>query len=45
MIAADDLSLVQEAIGRISDEKTVEALNKDIENGKFAEPRPFFWLD
>jgi hypothetical protein len=45
MIATENPSLVQEAISRLSNEKTVTALKRDLENGKSAEPRPFFWLD
>ncbi len=44
MVAADNPSLVQEAISRISDEKIVAALRRDVENGKSAEPRQFFWV-
>lgn len=44
MIAADHAPLVQEAIRRLSDEKMVAAISRDVENGKCAEPRPFFWL-
>lgn len=45
MVAADNPKLVQEAISRLADEKTVAAIKRDVENGKTAEPRPFFWLD
>ncbi len=45
MVAADHPRLVREAIERLSDEKTVAALKRDVENRKSAEPRPFFWLD
>lgn len=44
MLAPDGAALAQEAIERIKDEKTVKALTRDIENGKTAEPRAFFWL-
>ena len=44
MVAADYVTLVQEALQRLSDEKTISAIERDVENGKYAEPRPFFWL-
>ncbi|MGV3511724.1 MAG: hypothetical protein ACO1OX_06930 [Novosphingobium sp.] len=45
MLTLDSDALPQEAIKHIKDEKTVRAIRRDIENGKAAEPRPFFWLD
>lgn len=45
MVAEDNPTLVQEAISRLSDERTVAALKRDADHGKSAEPRPFFWLD
>lgn len=45
MIAADNLGLVQDAVKRLKDDKTAAAIRRDLESGKAAEPRPFFWLD
>lgn len=44
MVAQDDPSLVKSALARLSDEKTIAAIRHDLENGRRAEPRPFFWL-
>ena len=44
MIARDDPALVKKALARLSDEKTIAAVMRDLENDKCAEPRPFFWL-
>jgi hypothetical protein len=44
MVSADTPSLVQEALRRLSDEKIVARITRDIEIGKTAEPRQFFWL-
>jgi hypothetical protein len=45
MVAAHHPELVQQALDRLSDEKTLSAVRRDLQNGKHAEPRPFFWLD
>ena len=45
MVAADNPTLVQEAIKRLTNDKTVAAINRDIDNRKTAEPRTFFWLN
>lgn len=42
IVAADNPSLVQEAINLISDEKIAAALRRDLDNGKSAKPRSFF---
>jgi hypothetical protein len=44
MVARDNPRLVQKALDKLSDEKTVSAINRDVQNGRQAEPRPFFWL-
>ncbi|MEG3152880.1 hypothetical protein U1769_23565 [Sphingomonas sp. ZT3P38] len=44
MLSAERPSLVQEAIRRLSDETVVARIERDIEIGKTAEPRPFFLL-
>ena len=44
MVAGDDPRLVQTALGKLTDEKTVFAIKRDIEKGRRAQPRPFFWL-
>ena len=44
MIASDGPALVQKALARLSDGKTISAIKRDVENRKRAEPRPFFWL-
>lgn len=44
MVAQDDPSLVDSALARLSDEKTVTAIRRDMESGRRAHPRPFFWL-
>jgi hypothetical protein len=43
MVAADDPQLVQAALNKLSDEKTISAIIRDIENKRRAQPRPFFW--
>lgn len=45
MVASDNPQLVKETMRRLSDEKTVAAIKRDVDNNKSAEPRPFFWLD
>ena len=45
MVAADYPRLVQEAVKRLRDERTIAAIERDPENRKSAEPRPFFSLD
>ncbi len=42
MLSADRPSLVQEAIRRLSDDKIVARIERDVEIGKTAKPRPFF---
>lgn len=44
MVAQGDPSLVEKALARLSDEKKISAIRRDVENGRRAEPRPFFWL-
>lgn len=44
MVAGDNPTLVEKELARLSDEKTIAAIRKDLEDGKRAEPRPFFWL-
>jgi hypothetical protein len=44
MVVHDDRSLVEKALARLSDEKTLAAIKRDLENGRRVEPRPFFWL-
>jgi hypothetical protein len=44
MVARDGPALVEKALARLSDEKTITAVKRDLEKGRCAEPRPFFWL-
>jgi len=44
MVAAENPGLVRTAINRLSNDKFVLAVTRDLENHRFAEPRPFFWL-
>jgi hypothetical protein len=44
MVAQDDSQLVKKALSRLSDAKTISAIERDLQNGRRAEPRPFFWL-
>jgi hypothetical protein len=43
MVAHEDASLVKKALARLSDERTTTAIERDLKNGRRAEPRPFFW--
>jgi hypothetical protein len=43
MTAVGDPSVVKKALARISDGRTIAAIKHDVENGRRAEPRPFFW--
>ena len=45
MVGRDDPQLVEKAVNRLSDDKTISAIKRDVQNGRYAEPRPFFWLD
>ena len=44
MLAGDDPQLVQTALSKFTDEKTISAIKRDIENNRHAQPRPFFWV-
>ena len=44
MVSRDNPELVLETLHRLSDERTITAINRDLQNRKYAEPRPFFWL-
>lgn len=44
MISRDDPGLAKKAMANLSDHKTIAAVRLDLENGRCAEPRPFFWL-
>ena len=44
MVAQDGRALVEKALASLSDDKTITAVRRDLEKGRRAEPRPFFWL-
>lgn len=44
MIAQEDPSSVKRVLAKLSDDKTIAAIRRDMESGRRAEPRPFFWL-
>lgn len=44
MVAGDDSQIVQAALCKLTDEKTISAIKRDVENIRFAQPRPFFWV-
>ena len=44
MVASDNPALAKKALAKLSDNKTVAAVRRDLEKGRCAEPRPFFWL-
>ena len=44
MVAGDDPELVQSALSKLTDEKTISAISRDVENNRRAQPRPFFWV-
>ena len=44
MVAEDHPQLVQTALSKLTDEKTISAIKHDVANNRRAEPRPFFWV-
>jgi len=43
-VAGDDPQLVQSALSKLTDEKTISAITRDVESNRRAQPRPFFWV-
>lgn len=43
MVSADVPSLVHEVTKRLTDEKIITQIKRDVDKGKTAEPRAFFW--
>lgn len=44
MVAGDYPQLVQTALSKLTDEKTISAIKRDVKNSRLAQPRPFFWV-
>lgn len=44
MLAGDDSQLAQSALSKLTDEKTISAIKRDVENNLRLQPRPFFWV-
>jgi hypothetical protein len=44
MVVQEDPSMVETALARLSDEKTIAAIRRDLDNSRRAQPRPFFWV-
>ncbi len=44
MVAGSDPQLVETALGKLTDEKTLSAIKRDFENNRREQPRPFFWV-
>jgi hypothetical protein len=45
MVALEEPKLAQMALKKLSDEKTISAIKRDLEKQRQDKPRPFFWLD
>ena len=42
MVAEDHAQLAHEALARLTDEKTIAGINRDLHAGHYVEPRSFF---